>query len=376
MTKRQRNTKNAFLYTKMFMEQLNNPAELAKLSKDLLLDHTTVNEDSDGLVNFLLEGFKLHDDNKQVRISIEQVFGMIFRYIKHLAEKHGKTKVTDCVIALPNYWTLDQRIVILNALAIAELYPLSIISQNTAAAIHYGMNRQDNKTHKVLFYNMGSNALQVTLAEYRVSNDSKVKPPIETLHIIDEFGFNRAGGLEIDIILANHFAKIFETKYKKQLNNRAKVKLLNECQNVKEVLSANKDAYLMIEQLYEGIDFQSKITRVEFENLIKDLLAKITDPIIPFLRANDLRPKEINNVELIGASVRIPKLFALLNETFQGVEVGTHINGDESMAFGAVYQAANNSKKYKVKGMHLYDGFNFEVRIVLRNLDESIEEGD
>jgi hypothetical protein len=64
MTKRQRNTKNAFLYTKMFMEQLNNPAELAKLSKDLLLDHTTVNEDSDGLVNFLLEGFKLHDDNK------------------------------------------------------------------------------------------------------------------------------------------------------------------------------------------------------------------------------------------------------------------------------------------------------------------------
>jgi molecular chaperone DnaK (HSP70) len=53
---------------------------------------------------------------------------MIFRYIKHLAEKHGKTKVTDCVIALPNYWTLDQRIVILNALAIAELYPLSIIS--------------------------------------------------------------------------------------------------------------------------------------------------------------------------------------------------------------------------------------------------------
>lgn len=105
-------------------------------------------------------------------------------------------------------------------------------------------------------------------------------------------------------------------------------------------------------------------------------MAKITDPIIPFLRANDLRPKEINNVELIGASVRIPKLFALLNETFQGVEVGTHINGDESMAFGAVYQAANNSKKYKVKGMHLYDGFNFEVRIVLRNLDESIEEGD
>lgn len=175
---------------------------------------------------------------------------MIFRYIKQLAEKHGKTKVTDCVVALPNYWTLDQRVVILNALAIAELYPLSIINENTAAAIQYGMNRQDNKTHKVVFYNMGSNGLQVTLAEYRVSNDTKIKPPIETLHIIDEFGMSRAGGLEIDIILFNHFNKIFENKYKKQLNQRAKVKLLNECQNVKEVLSANKDANLLIEELF------------------------------------------------------------------------------------------------------------------------------
>ena len=52
---------------------------------------------------------------------------MIFKYIKALAEKHGKSKVRDCVIALPNYWGLNQRIVILNALAIAELYPLSVI---------------------------------------------------------------------------------------------------------------------------------------------------------------------------------------------------------------------------------------------------------
>jgi hypoxia up-regulated 1 len=64
-------------------------------------------------------------------------------------------------------------------------------------------------------------------------------------------------------------------------------------------------------------------------------------------------------VELIGGSVRIPKLQSILNETFQGVDVGTHINGDESMALGAVFYAANSSKKFKVKGLQLYDGFNF-----------------
>ncbi len=74
----------------------------------------------------MIEGFELHDGTK-VKLTIEQVFGMIFKYIKALAEKHGKSKVRDCVIALPNYWTLNQRITILNALAIADLYPLSVI---------------------------------------------------------------------------------------------------------------------------------------------------------------------------------------------------------------------------------------------------------
>lgn len=51
------------------------------------------------------------------------------------------------------------------------------------------------------------------------------------------------------------------------------------------------------------------------------------------------------------------------------VEVGTHINGDEAMAFGSAFLAANSSKKYKVKGLHLYDGWNFDVIANIRNLD-------
>lgn len=70
-------------------------------------------------MHFVLENFELQDGSKNIKISIEQVFGMIFKYIKQLAEKHGKTKVKDCVIAIPNYWSLDLRIQILNALTIA-----------------------------------------------------------------------------------------------------------------------------------------------------------------------------------------------------------------------------------------------------------------
>ena len=57
-------------------------------------------------------------------------------------------------------------------------------------------------------------------------------------------------------------------------------------------------------------------------------------------------------------------------------KMGTHINGDEAMVLGAAFYGANSSKKFKVKGIHLYDGFNFEIRAVIRNVDESLEEGD
>ena len=56
--------------------------------------------------------------------------------------------------------------------------------------------------------------------------------------------------------------------------------------------------------------------------------------------------------------------------------MGTHINADEAMVLGAAFYGANSSKKFKVKGAALYDGFNFEVRAVLRNLDDGVQEGD
>ena len=66
----------------------------------------------------------------------------------------------------------------------------------------------------------------------------------------------------------------------------------------------------------------------------------------------------------------------MIIEAMKPAEVGTHINGDESMAFGSAFLAANSSKKYKVKGLNLYDGWNFDVVANIKNLDESIEEGD
>lgn len=71
---------------------------------------------------------------------------------------------------------------------------------------------------------------------------------------------------------------------------------------------------------------------------------------------------------MIGGGTRIPIIQAMIGKAIQNASiVGSHINGDESMAFGAAFYGANSSNKYKVKGIHLYDGFNFDMRIVLKN---------
>lgn len=104
--------------------------------------------------------------------------------------------------------------------------------------------------------------------------------------------------------------------------------------------------------------------------MIDPILKQITSPIKRFLFDHNLRPEDIDNVEVIGGSSRIPKLQSMISQIIgNSSKVGTHINADQAMVLGAAFYGANSSKKFKVKGVNLYDGFNFEVRAVLRNLE-------
>lgn len=82
-----------------------------------------------------------------------------------------------------------------------------------------------------------------------------------------------------------------------------------------------------------------------------------------------MRPEDLDGVQIIGGSSRIPKLQSMIVEIIGNAsKVGTHINADEAMVLGAAFFGANSSKKFKVKGVNLYDGFNFDIRAVIRNL--------
>lgn len=146
------------------------------------------------------------------------------------------------------------------------------------------------------------------------------------------------------------------------------VKLLKECNKAKEILSANRELPFFSEGLIDGNDFNSHITRAKFEELSAHLLEKVTLPITTVLERANKTVDDIEIIELIGGGIRIPKIQTILQEFFNGKQLGFHLNGDESMALGAVFHAANSSSSFRVKKIHLNDGYNFNVRLDITDL--------
>merc|ERR1712138_213945 len=99
-------------------------------------------------------------------------------------------------------------------------------------------------------------------------------------------------------------------------------------------------AYLEIDSLFEGVDFNSTITRARFEELNADHFRKTMEPVEKCLRDSKLSKSQVHEVVLVGGSTRIPKVQSLLSDFFNGKEPSKSINPDEAVAYGAAVQAA------------------------------------
>lgn len=131
---------------------------------------------------------------------------MILKYVKLEAEKFVKGPIKDAVLILPNYWTIHQRRFILQAASVADIYVMSIVSENTAASINYAMSqRTQNTTENVLFFNVGSNALQMTLVEFKQILTESSPKPVESIFIKADYGKPYVGGLRMDSIICKYF---------------------------------------------------------------------------------------------------------------------------------------------------------------------------
>ena len=298
---------------------------------------------------------------RNVELSPEESMAMILTHAKSCADAFSGGKVTDAVLTVPSYFTVAERDAMKDSAQIAGLKVLSLIEENTAAALQYGITRIfPNETHTVLIYNMGASATQVSVFDfttYTVTKGSKNQTFGQFEHVGKAWD-EHLGGLNFDLKLVEFMADAFDDmkirKGKKPVreNHRSMAKLRKMAEKVKKVLSANKQYPITIESLCDDMDFRgTSVTRDQFEEMAKDLFARAMAPVERALEMANKTIDEISQIEIIGGGVRVPKVQEMLRDFFhleKVTDLGVHLNGDEAMALGAAFRAANMSKAFRV----------------------------
>ena len=150
------------------------------------------------------------------------------------------------------------------------------------------------------------------------------------------------GGEDFDSIMVEHFVEEFKKKHKKDIttNKKSLRRLRTACERAKRTLSTSATATIECDNLYDGIDFNSSITRAKFENICDDLFRKTMKPVEQVLKDAKMSKSQIQEIVLVGGSTRVPKIQELLKDYFGGKELCKSINPDECVAYGAAVQAA------------------------------------
>ena len=311
---------------------------------------------------------------KQETLEIEEIVAMILEHIKDMSEKFAESSVKDCAITVPSFWNRGQRIELISAAQAAGLNVLSLINENTAAALYYGIDRLDNETdHFVLFYNLGASYLQTTLAKYSSANkniSSKSSKVIENIEILAQSSDETLGGSTFDSVLAYYLAQKFETIHNLSVVNvpKAMIRLFQQANLAKKVLSANKFTLVIANNLYQNIDFKYTLTREEFENLVLPYEERLITPLLSVLKTGQISLSQINFLEIIGGVSRVPIIQEIIKKR-TGLEISTHLNGDEAMAHGTAFFAANFSSEVQIKPIWLSDTFDSEIAVKIFEAD-------
>ncbi|KAG0308415.1 adenyl-nucleotide exchange factor sse1 [Dissophora globulifera] len=310
---------------------------------------------------------KVNYQGQETTFTTVQVFAMYLTKMKEIASVETKLPVSDCVIAIPAWFTDVQRRAVLDASEIAGLNVLRLINDSTAVALGYGITKTDlpeDKPRNVCFVDVGHSTYTVQVVSF-IKGQLTVKSRAFDRHF---------GGRDFDRMLVDHFAAQFKTKYGIDVksNGKAMIRLMAGCEKLKKVLSANAEAPLNIESIMEDRDVSSMMKRAEFEELAKELLSRTDAPLKKALEDANLTLEDIDSVEIVGGSTRIPALKERI-QAFFGKDVSSTLNQDEAVARGAALQCAILSPSFKVRDFTVQDITNYPIKMIWQPTPEEDE---
>ena len=262
----------------------------------------------------------------------EEISAMILGYMKDYAEKYLGEKVTKAVITVPAYFNDSQRQATKNAGKIAGLEVERIINEPTAAALAYGLDKQED-SHTILVYDLGGGTFDVSILDL---GDG-------VFEVKSTAGNNKLGGDDFDNRIMDYLVEQFKLENGVDLSKdkMAMQRLKEVAEKAKKDLSGMTSTQIsapFISQGDEGpLHLDMTLTRAKFEDLISDLVESTLDPVRQAMKDAKVKAKDIDKVLLVGGSTRIPMVQELIKKEL-GMEPSREVNPDEVVAMGAAIQ--------------------------------------
>ena len=280
---------------------------------------------------------RLMGTNKKVEAegkeySPEEISAMILSYLKDYAESYLGEKVSKAVITVPAYFNDAERQATKNAGKIAGLEVERIINEPTAAALAYGLDKQD-KTQTILVYDLGGGTFDVSILEL---GDG-------VFEVKATAGNNRLGGDDFDQRIIEYLVENFKKENGIDLSKdkMAMQRLKDAAEKAKKDLSGVTTTQISLPFISQGeegpLHLETTLTRAKFEDLIRDLIDSTLEPVRKAMKDAKLKSSDLDKVIFVGGSTRIPCVTELIKKEL-GKEPSKGVNPDEVVAMGAAIQ--------------------------------------
>lgn len=290
--------------------------------------------------------FDLGLTNQSYQFTVEEILAMTLKTLRHRAldtldeNPVAKSIVDDVSLAVPPFFTQQQRQAYLDALDIAGFKNvLALVDEGTAVAVNFISSKKfeqkdyDDKKRYYMIYDLGAGSTKATL--FSVTPFSNLTTVVE----FENIGYDETFGGQlltqsIYTILVEKLASSLNFDENNELPPRTAARLWETAEKAKIILSANADFHVNLEGILDDHDFKAAVTRDEFEAINIDNMARVTQPIMSALHHTDVSINDLKAVVLTGGSSRVPFIQKHLSTLLGDDKISKTVNADESCAVG------------------------------------------